>query len=461
MDELYSTYTQRLLDFIQDGSEASINHASTLVHDLRKREIQLEEIVPIHYEVMRRITASVDTEEESYLHDHSLFFLLQVMTSYWISCVTVPPVHQSLRRLQQQLYKTWNHLATYETILQNMDTSILIYDQEGFISFVNINMGKILGMPRRRLLGKSIEEVLSNAGRATGILQFIQKICQDLFHNCHTKSLYEYTDPDQRYLHISGSYTDAGDILISIRDLTEFKKMEQSAFQNEKLAMLGKIAAGVAHEIRNPLTSVKGFIQLLQNDLIQMGKEDYVKIILSELDRVNMIIHEFLSASKTSPPEKKAVEMSEILREVVLLCQSEANLRNCEIISEMPETLPRLMVDRQQIKQVFLNIVKNAFDAIEDKPGKIFVGADIEAGSWLRVTIRDNGKGMDEETMSHLFEPFFTTKEKGTGLGLATSYQIIENHNGMIYVESQVGRGTTFTVKLPLSDYERQAIALA
>lgn len=461
MDELFTLYKEKLLDYLQDDREASINHLSTLVHELRSRNLSFENLLHIHYSVIDQITLGVDTDETARLSDYALCFLFQVMIQYRIQPSSSSCIFPLYERLQQQLDKTFNQLDTYETILKNIDTSILVYDPEDFISFVNINMGKTLKMPRQQLLGKNIDQVLKTAGHAHGLLRLLHKICHDFIHHCYSKNMYEYIDEEQRYFHILGSLTDTGEILIHMRDLTEFKKMEESVFQNEKLAMLGKMAAGVAHEIRNPLTSVRGFIQLLQNDLIQMGKDEYVKIILSELDRVNLIIQEFLSVSKMSSPKKKFTQMRDILREVVLLCQSEAILRNCEIVSDIPDVLPSLMIDGKQMKQVLLNIVKNAFDAIDQKQGKIVIRADVESGNWLRIIIRDNGKGMDHETLSHLFEPFYTTKEKGTGLGLSMCYRIVENHNGLIYADSRLGEGTTFTVKLPLRDYTREAMVLA
>lgn len=461
MEDYFTMYKQQLLFFIQDGPETSLKHASTLVDEFLTRGVQLDEIIPLHLTVMRWLLVDVDLEEEAYLNDHSFFFLLQIILLYSLRINQHDSLRDSLVKLQQQLHKTWTQVTTYETILQNMDTSILIYDQQDFVSFVNINMGKNLGISRKEILGKNWRQLLAYSGRETGLIRLMQRICNDLTAQQLGKSLYEYTDQKQRYLHVNGSLTDTGDILISIRDLSDFKKMEQSAFHNEKLALLGKIAAGVAHEIRNPLTSVRGFIQLLEKDLVEMGREEYVKIILSELDRVNLIIQGFLSSSRNALPERTPVHMTKVLRDLVLLCQSEANLRNCEIISNIPDDLPTLKVDVQQIKQVLLNIIKNAFDAIEGKPGVIWVAAELEANRWLRITVRDNGKGMDQETMGHLFEPFFTTKEKGTGLGLAMCYRIIENHKGMIYADSQLGAGTTFTIKLPLMNYDRQAVAFA
>jgi signal transduction histidine kinase len=267
----------------------------------------------------------------------------------------------------------------------------------------------------------------------------------------------EFQDVNGRFLLVSISQIDEldGDYLVSVKDVSEYKQIEQTAFQNDKLAMLGKIAAAIAHEIRNPLTSIRGFIQLLNPYLKEIGKQEYGRIILSEIDRANDIIYEFLNSSKPSAPMKQKVLVGSLLKESILLSESEALMKGCELHSEIFDHLLTVSVDVKQIKQVLLNIMKNAMDAIvevkEERKGRIDISARRE-GKYTLISIRDNGKGMQKTTLNRLFDPFFTTKEEGTGLGLSVSYRIIRNHGGTIQVDSQLNEGTEFLIYLPYAE---------
>lgn len=244
-----------------------------------------------------------------------------------------------------------------------------------------------------------------------------------------------------------------GCYLFTVKEISDYKLIEQTAYQNDSLAMLGKLSASIAHEIRNPLTAIRGFIQLLHPYLHQLGKEEYAKIILAEIDRANDIIHEFLSSSKPSVPQVGMIPVSALLKEVVLLTESEALMKGCQINLHPLQEDMVISGDVKQMKQVVLNMIRNAMEAVADREddsmGKIEVGARRE-GSEVRMFISDNGKGMDIRTLDRLFNPFFTTKENGTGLGLSVSDRIIKNHGGCISVSSRVNEGTHFVISLPL-----------
>lgn len=234
----------------------------------------------------------------------------------------------------------------------------------------------------------------------------------------------------------------------------ELSNMKESAVQEDVHAMLGKLAAGVAHEIRNPLTSIRGFVQLLKPYLSDLGKGEYVQILLSEIDRASEIINEFLVSSK---PEKQAVHQvaaATLLREIVLLCQSEATLKGCVIELDSLEPNLFLNVNPKEIKQVLLNMIQNAFDAIQESVnrnrGRVRIHAKKNENSVI-IAVSDNGKGMEPAVSAKVFEPFFTTKSHGTGLGMSVCRRIIEERGGRIEVESRTGVGSTFSIMLPLS----------
>lgn len=343
----------------------------------------------------------------------------------------------------------------YENILENLDSGIILFDSNGILAFVNVQMAKLLGVPRKSLTGATLTQLLRHPQLTRFKKRKILRIYRETVF--HRKRFHELLDECGKSWLITMTYGDQmeGDFLISVKDVSDFKQIEQTAYQNDKLAMLGKISASIAHEIRNPLTSIRGFIQLLRPHLMRLGKDEYARIILTEIDRANDIIYEFLNSSKPSAPQTTIIPVASLLKEVVLLTESEALMKGCQLILHHTERVPSFIsVDVKQIKQVILNLIKNALDAIdvhEHNTGMIEIGLK-QSEKQVNIFISDNGGGMDQNTLNHLFNPFFTTKEGGTGLGLSVSYRIIKNHGGSIAVESQVGIGTEFVITLPIME---------
>ncbi|CAM2992897.1 ATP-binding protein [Paenibacillus sediminis] len=341
----------------------------------------------------------------------------------------------------------------YENILQQLDSAIMLFDSEGVLTFINMQMAKLLEMPRVALNGCNLLQILQNPDLNRFKKKKIIKIYRETIFQ--RKRYHELIDESGQHWLITVTYGDQmdGDFLISMKDVTDYKQIEQTAYRNDKLATLGKISASIAHEIRNPLTAIRGFIQLLRPHLLQLGKDEYARIILTEIDRANDIIYEFLNSSKPSAPQKKIVSVHSLLKEVILLTESEALMTGCQIVLVEESSPLYVSIDVKQIKQVILNIVKNAMDAIDELDGERngFIEIKLKADKkYVQISIRDNGRGMDPNTLAHLFDPFFTTKEGGTGLGLSVSYRIIRNHGGVISVDSTKGIGTEFIISLPL-----------
>lgn len=232
------------------------------------------------------------------------------------------------------------------------------------------------------------------------------------------------------------------------KDITERKTQIENLLQkSEKLALVGQMAAGIAHEIRNPLTSIKGFVQLFQSKY----KEDteYFDIVLSELERINLIIGEFLVLAKPTKIIFKEKDLKTLLRDVVMLINTQAILNNVQIYMEREPNLPMIACEENQLKQVFINILKNAIEAMPDG-GMVHVKAKEIKDNKISICFTDQGMGIPEDRIPTLGEPFYTTKEKGTGLGLMTSYKIIEHHNGEFNISSKVNEGTTVEIILPV-----------
>ena len=231
----------------------------------------------------------------------------------------------------------------------------------------------------------------------------------------------------------------------------EIHAIENQLMQSEKLASLGKLAAGVAHEINNPMTGILTNASLLLEDLpADDPRREDLETIVNETIRCRRIVKGLLDFARQSKPEKKKTSVNEIMRNSLSLLRNQASFRNIEIIEAPDPYLPDIPADPNQLQQVFVNILVNASEAMPGG-GQIRVSsrrAD-RAGEQIEVAISDNGPGISPDAMSRLFDPFFTTKHTGTGLGLAVSYGIVQSHGGTIEVQSEPGHGATFVVRLP------------
>ncbi|MDG0817522.1 two-component system sensor histidine kinase NtrB [Bdellovibrio svalbardensis] len=232
-------------------------------------------------------------------------------------------------------------------------------------------------------------------------------------------------------------------------DLTKVRQLEFAARQNEKLAAVGGLAAGIAHEIRNPLAGISGSIEMLTQTVNNDDDRKLMKIILREIDRLNNLITEFLDYSRPEVPPTDPVDLAPLLNEVLDAIKTDAKLRaDIEQIREFDSNLV-ILGRRDKLKQVFLNIVLNSYQAMnEAKKPQLTVSASVEDKN-LKVRIRDTGSGMSEATRKKMFEPFHTTKPKGTGLGLAVTHKILEGHGAQVFVESEQGVGTEFILTFP------------
>ncbi|TWM27151.1 Sporulation kinase E [Bacillus paralicheniformis] len=238
-------------------------------------------------------------------------------------------------------------------------------------------------------------------------------------------------------------------VMLISEDITNQKRSEKMLMKSEMLSAVGQLAAGIAHEIRNPLTSLKGFLQLM----IQSKKyqKDYAEVMMSEFIRLEAIINEFLVLAKTKSTTFDPVQVNSIVEDVCMVLESQAVLNNVRIEKQLSGDLPEILAVSNELKQVFLNILKNAIEAMEDAEGFITIRSYFEKDS-VFITFEDQGKGISKDVLEKLGEPFYTTKEKGTGLGLMVTFKIIENHGGSIHFESEEGKGTTVKLKLPIKE---------
>ncbi|WP_438444579.1 ATP-binding protein [Gorillibacterium sp. sgz5001074] len=429
-------YLEALADYVlQDHSQNKMPDPGLTE---RFSSVSVTDIVELHRVSTRRIAEGKPEDQALRIYDASLRFLTDFLAHCNKSVYAAP---SSLVLLKNK----------YENVLQHMDSGIALFNESGRLTFINMNMARLIGLPRKALIGFRLIDVMRNRMVPRKIRKSMLHLYREMVD--YRTPYHEITTGQGRHLLVTVTYENEldGDVLISVKDVTEYKRIEQAAYQNDKLAILGKISAAIAHEIRNPLTSIRGFVQFLKPELTRMGKHEYADIILDEIDRANSIIHEFLNSSKPTAPLKKPVLVHAFIKDVMLLFESDALLHQCRIeVGPIDQTLT-VAVDLKQVKQVLMNIVKNAVEAVAQSrgpEGRIQILAVHEA-PWIKITVSDNGDGMDADTASRLFDPFFTTKEAGTGLGLSVSYRIIKNHGGKIDVRSRPAQGTTFSICLP------------
>lgn len=235
------------------------------------------------------------------------------------------------------------------------------------------------------------------------------------------------------------------------RTMEDLNRVEAQLLRQEKLAALGQLAAGIAHEIRNPLTSINILIQSMREKLpIENAFQEDLKVIEEEIGRINEIVEQFLRFAKPSPPLFEKTEVFPILEETLQLLRPQIEKSRISVKKEF-YPLPPMTIDKEQIKQVILNILLNAIQAMPEGGHLILGGRVSEDGDGVKLWIKDSGVGIPSEVMNKLFDPFFSTKESGMGLGLSIAHRIIDSHHGKIEVESTPGKGTLFTLFLPFS----------
>ncbi|TYR79324.1 PAS domain S-box protein [Priestia megaterium] len=234
---------------------------------------------------------------------------------------------------------------------------------------------------------------------------------------------------------------------VIIRDISERKKAQELLIRTEKLSVAGELAAGIAHEIRNPITAIKGFLQLLQSGSIE--KKAYYGIIAAEIDRIEQILSELLMLAKPQAINVESKNILSLIKDVVTLLDAQANMNNVQIIIKFDHSETCVRCEENQIKQVCINFIKNAMEAMP-KGGKLVIQIKNVNEEKLLIRFIDQGCGIPKHLLSKLGQPFYTTKKKGTGLGFMVSKQIIENHNGTVVISSKENKGTTIEVSLPL-----------
>lgn len=337
----------------------------------------------------------------------------------------------------------------YRNFIDNSLVGVFI-EQNGALAYVNRHAEQIFGYEAGAMLGKPLSAYVSPEDRDRIERRFHAWESPSDTVRLHLTA--RKTDQTELYLELHAAISYHGGrpaISGTILDVTESKLSEQRLIRSEKLSVVGQLAAGVAHEIRNPLTALKGFTQLLYKSADH--NRGYYEMMLTELERINYIVGEFMLLSKpTSSQQLVPYDMSKLLDDIVPIMQSQAIITNANLEVRAERNLPNVVCEVNQIKQVLINLMKNGIEAMP-QGGQLDVRLRAEDGHVV-FEVADEGSGIPSDVLNRLGEPFLTTKEKGTGLGLTVCFKIIQNHGGTLTFASEPGKGTVATVRLPAGE---------
>lgn len=346
----------------------------------------------------------------------------------------------------------------YKLLVENNPDGVLIHHM-GTILYANPTIYHMLGYPVGSATGKSIlefthpsthETIYERQKEAYSDESKIQEMIEiELIHQNGTSIFVESKA-------IGCMYHDKKCVQLVLRDVTQRKKAEELLKASDRLAVVGQLAAGIAHEIRNPLTSIKGFVQVMKES---KHDSEFYDVILSELDRINEVTNDFLFLAKPKLSEYKQRHLHPIVHDVTTLLNPEALYHNIEI-EVLDETTHDISVqcDANELKQAFINIVKNSIEAMS-LGGKIVISLHSD-GVIVEIRFKDEGMGIPKDKMQNIGQPFYTLKDNGTGLGVMTTMKIIENHHGTFFIESEEGEGTTITVRFPIVSHSPKGVSM-
>ncbi|MEE9523480.1 MAG: ATP-binding protein [Thermodesulfovibrionales bacterium] len=331
-------------------------------------------------------------------------------------------------------------------IVESIEAGICIFDADKYLIWMNRVMKDWLS--EERIADISLDDIYSGKYDFNTLKHAIadSKFVQEVLYNDFGRKAGFFQVVSTPLLSPEGE----SQILVLIQDITEVKKAEEQMMQSEKLSALARLSAGVAHEIGNPLTSISSYVQILKDmDFDDFTKES-LETISRHINRITAIVRQMSSFTKAKEEDIQDKRIDEIIESTIQLVRYDKRMKNIQVIKEIPNDLPEVRVNGDQLEQVFINIVLNAADSMPEG-GDLTIRAFRKHNS-IDIDITDTGKGISAGNIERIFDPFFTTKEKGTGLGLSVSYTIVRGFGGNILVSSVPGKGTTFTLRLPLHE---------
>ncbi|QED47323.1 PAS domain S-box protein [Cytobacillus dafuensis] len=355
------------------------------------------------------------------------------------------------RRMEKELRESE---LKFRKVFEGAIEGIIILNNDFKIVDINQAGEKLLKNLKKDLVGHSFTEILREFQLSDDEIQLYST---DLIRKGKATGTVEVTlrSDETKFIEFAAKHNVFSEFsLITFKDITEKLEMDVKLRKSDTLHVIGELAAGIAHEIRNPMTALKGFIQLLE-DNIEEDYSMYFNIITSELQRIDSIINEFLILAKPQAVKFIERDITQIMEETVKFLSAQAVLHNVQFQTYYEKDLPPIYCEQNQMKKVFINLIKNAIEVMP-KGGFVTITMNSASDERIHISIQDEGCGIPKDKINKLGQPFYTTKERGTGLGLMVTYKIVEEHAGTIEVESELGVGTNFHIYLPLRKKERK-----
>ncbi len=361
----------------------------------------------------------------------------------------------ALQKITEQKFQETQ--TRYKAIINELiQEDVLVIGYNYRIVDINDSLLAKLGLKREKVIGRFCYEITHHQDSPCSGEHHPCPLIQTLNTEKPSQTTHIHLDKDNKEIYYSIStypLRENDDVVGAIeisRDITNDINSQKAMMRQEKLASIGRLSAGVAHEINNPLTTILTTAMLIQEEI---DPEDpnfkEMETITKEALRCRKIVTSLLDFARQLEPSKKENKINEIIEESVILTKKQAAFKDITLALELKDNIPTVFVDKGQIQQALINLIMNAIEATHED-GEIKVASDYNTENKnIEICISDTGEGISTEDMDRVFDPFFTTKEKGTGLGLAITHGIIEQHNGTIEVESKLGKGTTFKILLP------------
>ncbi len=367
--------------------------------------------------------------------------------------------------VQNYLLRLAQEKGFLETVFNAIQEGIIVTDSSGRITYLNDAACELFGLDGEGSIGKQLDErvrgldwnaLAHSGGPVTRDLEIFYP--RNRFINFYIVPLVieSRVDRNENAAADDRGYSEQVGYAIIMRDITESRRTAEKTIESERLNALTLLAAGVAHELGNPLNSLNIHLQLMERQARKLkGKEgeelqQSIEICRGEINRLDSIVTQFLRAIRPSRPQVQPENINATVEEAVRFFSAEIEARDIVVETELRSDLPLLRLDRNQMKQAFYNVIKNSFEAMRRR-GILRIQTDMDE-SHVRVSFIDTGGGMSAETLSHVFEPYYTTKGSGTGLGLLIVRRIVREHGGELAIESTEGKGLTLTIRLPLKE---------
>jgi two-component system sensor histidine kinase PilS (NtrC family) len=381
-----------------------------------------------------------------------LFRIFVYLLAFFVVAALVNHLGEEIRakgkELRQKQLDYQKLEAFHQNIVQSLDSGLITTDPSGRISFLNKTAYRILG------INPQSNSLMDMDGLLSDILVMLP-MEPAAWERLSKREETTFKKPTGEVIHLGLSRSPlrdndgllVGSILI-FQDITRIKEMEEQIKRVDRMVSMGQMAAGIAHEIRNPLASLMGSIQVLKEELdLNPGDLNLMNIILRESERLNKLVSDFLLFAQPPKSDFSPIALQEIVDETVQVLKNSPQFNGHITISQALSHTARVLGDRDQLKQVLWNLLLNAVQEMEGG-GQLAVRLDQDEKK-VKLTVSDTGRGIDRQNIGKIFDPFFTTKETGTGLGLAIVHRIVESHHGTIQVESKVDQGTRFILSLP------------